>query len=401
MIDRSRNYLLFLLNNTYNTMENIDIKFYCDKTKVEQNALKQLEDYSSMPKLETLCAFTDIHYCDEKAIPVGVAFSSKDIFYPLVTGKDLGCGVMYLRVPKTHWLKPFNKHEHYNAFERAHRSMTDDGLGGGNHFLAIEEDDKDIYIICHTGSRNRGIEMFQHNYGLTKDYSQECGQNVNYVGLDYINEIDKGYFRKYYSVLEHAGDRRMDFVIKTLIFLQQSNYVACNKLEIPKDYLNMKFGNHDVEGKLYGTPYEIADSFHNHITFDNEGGVIHRKGSTELISRNEVVIPLSMSRGSLIVKKGNEYEAQLALNSCSHGAGRKLSRFDAMKYWRTTLKEKERKQYREKFSELLDRSGEFPSGYLQEFDYAYKDSDEILIQQSYLKKVTQTTPIVTVKYTEI
>ena len=65
------------------------------------------------------------------------------------------------------------------------------------------------------------------------------------------------------------------------------------------------------------------------------------------------------------------------------------------------MKEKERKQYREKFSELLDRSGEFPSGYLQEFDYAYKDSDEILIQQSYLKKVTQTTPIVTVKYTEI
>lgn len=167
----------------------------------------------------------------------------------------------------------------------------------------------------------------------------------------------------------------------------------------------MKFGKHDLGGKLYGTPYMIADSFHNHITFvDGEGtndGAIHRKGSTELKSRDEVVIPLSMSRGSLIVKKGNEYEAGIALNSCSHGAGRKLSRFDAMKHWRTTLKEKERKQYRERFSELLDRSGEFPSGYLQEFDYAYKDSSDILIQQPYLKKVTQTTPVVTVKYTEI
>ena len=201
-------------------MENIDIKFYCDKSKVEDNALKQLEGYSSMPNIESLCAFTDIHYCDEKAIPVGVAFSSLDIFYPLVTGKDLGCGVMYLKVPKTHWMRSFNKVDHYDAFERAHRSMTDDGLGGGNHFLAIEEDETDIYIICHTGSRNRGIEMFQHNYGLTKDYSQAIGKDVNYVGLDYIDEFDKGYYDKYTSVLGHANDRRMDFVIKTLIFLQ-------------------------------------------------------------------------------------------------------------------------------------------------------------------------------------
>jgi tRNA-splicing ligase RtcB/release factor H-coupled RctB family protein len=95
------------------------------------------------------------------------------------------------------------------------------------------------------------------------------------------------------------------------------------------------------------------------------------------------------------------YQGADALYSCSHGAGRKLSRFNAMKYWRTTLKEKQRKAYREQFSELLNRSGEFPSGYIQEFDFAYKDSEDMLAQQPYLKLVTKTSPVATVKYSEI
>jgi len=114
------------------------------------------------------------------------------------------------------------------------------------------------------------------------------------------------------------------------------------------------------------------------------------------------IIPLSMTRGSLIVKMNPRMPlAEEALFSCAHGAGRQYSRFDTMKYWRTTMKAKERKAYKEQFSELLDRSGKFPSGYIQEFDFAYKDHADIFKYQSYLQKVTVTTPIVTVKYTEI
>ena len=93
--------------------------------------------------------------------------------------------------------------------------------------------------------------------------------------------------------------------------------------------------------------------------------------------------------------------ARPALQSCAHGAGRRLSRFDAMKYWKTVLKEKQRKMYREQFSELLNRSGDFPPGYIQEFDFAYKDATDILRYQPYLKKVTHTKPVATVKFTEI
>ena len=69
---------------------------------------------------------------------INVAFSTEDYFYPLITGKDIGCGVMYLKISKSDWLNPFNKDEHYRAFNFAHIKMTDDGLGGGNHFLSLE-----------------------------------------------------------------------------------------------------------------------------------------------------------------------------------------------------------------------------------------------------------------------
>ncbi|MBL7757389.1 MAG: RtcB family protein, partial [Chitinophagaceae bacterium] len=156
----------------------------------------------------------------------------------------------------------------------------------------------------------------------------------------------------------------------------------------------------DEEGVLHGTPYVLEDSIHNHIRL-HERYVTHRKGSTELKVGKTVVIPLSMSRGSLLVTTRSASQAVAALNSCAHGAGRRLSRFDAMKYWNTVLKEKERKAYKKQFSELLDRSGNFPSGYIQEFDFAYKDASDIIRFQPYLKMVAKTMPIVTVKYSEI
>jgi tRNA-splicing ligase RtcB/release factor H-coupled RctB family protein len=72
-----------------------------------------------------------------------------------------------------------------------------------------------------------------------------------------------------------------------------------------------------------------------------------------------------------------------------------------MKYWKYSLKEKERKAFKERFSEMLDRSGNFPIGYIQEFDFAYKDHSDLFKFQPYLKKITETKPIVTLKFTEI
>jgi RNA-splicing ligase RtcB len=373
------------------------IGFYCDVNSIEQNAMEQLQQYAQKPFINAIRAFTDIHYCAEKALPVGVAFDTTDYCYPLITGKDIGCGVMYLKVSKAFWLKPFDKKAHFQALYLTHQKMTNDGLGGGNHFLSIEEDHEAVYIICHTGTRDRGIALYQHCLQLTREFSREYGQDVDFVHKDFL----PAEFRQYYNAtLTFGYERRKNFCIKTLLFLQKANYVRCDKNAIGKDYLHFNFKELEEEGSLNGTPYKMEDSIHNHVRFA-EQYIMHRKGSTELSKGKTVVIPLSMSRGSLLVQAGTNAATEAALNSCAHGAGRRLSRFDAMKYWKTVLKEKQRREYKERFSELLNRSGNFPPGYIQEFDFAYKDATEIFKYQPHLKKVTQTTPVVTVKYTEI
>ncbi|QEC41709.1 RtcB family protein [Pseudobacter ginsenosidimutans] len=375
----------------------VPIGFYCDPDGIEQNAMDQLQQYAKREHITAIRAFTDIHYCAEKALPVGVAFKTNDHVYPLITGKDIGCGVMYLRIGKENWIKPFDKNEHFRALEFTHQKMTDDGLGGGNHFLSIEEDDNAVYIICHTGTRDRGIALYQQCLQLTRDYSRESGRQVEYVHKDFLQQEFISYYN---ATLQFGYERRKDFCIKTLIFLQNANYVTADKQAIRKDYLLARYNQLPDNGKLYGTPYRLEDSIHNHIRF-NGNEILHRKGSTELMASKTVVVPFSMSRGSLLVQAANGQEAAAALHSCAHGAGRRLSRFDAMKYWKTVLKEKQRKQYREQFSELLNRSGDFPHGYIQEFDFAYKDASDLLAYQPYLKKVTQTRPVVTIKFTEI
>jgi release factor H-coupled RctB family protein len=345
------------------------VHYYCNKEEIENNALSRILDAESL--FDNICVFPDIHYCSEKAIPVGVSFSSTDKFFPLVTGKDVGCGVMFLRFPTKAWKKPFNKSIHYNAFNKASQTFTDDGLGGGNHFLSIEDgNDGNTYIICHTGTRNLGIYMYQHLLGLVNEFNYKEDVNGTSLPKDYwTEELSK----KYKDVLNSGFGRRTQFVTKTFKFLNLNGYI--NNVQ-----------------------YEIIDSVHNVFEFNNNI-FVHRKGATELY-QSEVAIPLSMTRGTLIIKPKKGFDMKDNLWSCAHGAGRQLSRTDTLKHWHS-MKKKDKKSYEEKFCELLDRSGKFSSGLIQEFDFAYKSSDNMLSDQPFIKEVTRTTPIVTVKFSEI
>lgn len=342
------------------------IDYFVHAESIEENAVKALDNYQNQENIDSVAVFPDIHYCSEKSLPVGVAFKTTDVFYPLVTGKDMGCGVCYLKIDRKDYLKPFDKNQHYKAFQREHTLMTDEGLGGGNHFLSLEEDEKHLYIIVHTGSRNLGIYQFQKNLALTQAYDSE------FLPIELANEE---YIKDYQKILDYARSRREEFVTKTFTFLVKNKYV--------REKAN----------------YEIADSHHNLLEF-TENGVIHRKGSTQLVKDSPIVIPLSMTRGSLIVK-ANVWHQDLekSLFSSSHGAGRQLSRTDTLKHW-YSLKESVKNQFRKDFSELLEGK-DFPRGYIQEFDFAYKSSENILTSQPYLIKITETKPICTIKFTEI
>jgi len=344
-------------------MINNKINYFTPLTGIEQNALDQINDLALDENINQIAVFPDIHYCDEKAIPVGLAFSTKAHIYPLITGKDVGCGVAYMKIPKQYQKKEFDKEKHYNAFYAAHIKMTDEGLGGGNHFLSLEQDEENLYIIVHTGTRNRGIYMYQKHYSMLN--------GKNYITIDEINSNFPEWYSEYNDVLFYGVNRRKQFLYGTLDFLVRNGYVE------EKDFY-------------------MNDSIHNHIKKESDFW-IHRKGSTEL-NNDIVVVPLSMTRGSLLVK--STYEAG-NLNSCSHGAGRALSRTKTLKYWYASLKKKERNGYKIKFSELLDRNGEFSKGYIQEFDFAYKDTIDLMKDQYFLNQNTQTTPICTIKFSEL
>ena len=343
------------------------VRYYTEKSLIEENAKNALILFENETDINNISVFPDIHYCSERSIPVGVAFKTTDFFYPLVTGKDMGCGVAFMRIPKQNYHTPFDKVKHYRAFDKEAQQMTDEGLGGGNHFLSLEESDKFLYIIIHTGSRNLGIYMYQKNYGLI----QENGFD-NKLPISIATEA---YQKDYNRILKYSHDRRMEFLEKTRIFLVKNKYIDDKS-------------------------YFISDSCHNYLEFTNDG-VIHRKGSTGLVDDNEIVIPLSMSRGSLIVKpdKWSEYLKE-SIYSCSHGAGRKLSRTDTLKYWHS-MKKSQKAEYKKAFSEALEKNGEFSSSIIQEFDFAYKTSDDILQNQPHLIKTDETKPVVTIKFTGI
>ncbi len=340
-------------------------KYYIDDTSIEDNAMQGLQLFEKDENISKIAVFPDIHYCSEKNLPVGVAFESTDVFYPLITGKDMGCGVSYLKIDKKNYLQPFDKNKHYKAFDKASMLMTDEGLGGGNHFLSLEESEKYLYIICHTGTRNLGIYMYQKMLSMLEP-------GCNFLPIEKATEE---FIIEYDKILNYGILRREQFLTKTFDFLVRNKYVV-DKCE-----------------------YEITTSIHNHLTFkDNK--VIHRKGATELTQDHPVVIPLSMTRGSLIVKANKYTIPEETISSCSHGAGRKLSRTDTLKYWHS-LKKSDKNYYKKQFPELLNKNGEINNGHIQEFDFAYKNSDSILQLQPYLIKVDETTPIVTVKFTEI
>lgn len=348
--------------------DNVKTVYFTDRSGVEQNALQSLLAFEEKQNIGRIAVFPDIHYCSERSIPVGVAFHTTQVFYPLVTGKDVGCGVAYLRIPQQDVLRCFDKTRHYRALEREVHSMTDEGLGGGNHFLSLEWSDKYLYILVHTGSRNLGIYLYQQNCRLLQQHNP--GQEWLPIEL-----ATPDYLREYERVLTYAASRRRQFVYKTYDFLQRNRYVKAGAAV-------------------------FADSCHNLLEFRSDG-VIHRKGSTQLVADKEVVIPLSMSRGSLIVKP-NCWDASVgqALWSCAHGAGRRYSRTDTLKHWHS-LKKAEKDGYRHRFSELLNRQGDFDSSILQEFDFAYKDAAALLATQPYLICCDETQPIVTVKFTGV
>jgi RNA-splicing ligase RtcB len=243
-------------------------------------------------------------------------------------------------------------------------------LGGGNHFIEVDEDDSgERYLVIHSGSRNLGHQVATHYQRLAADELHGDGE---YDALKkemiatYKAQGRKRELREALLALENEYKRRRVSVPRDL------SYLSGERLD---DYLYdlaicQRFADDSrrrmAQIILSECNLEPIDSFttiHNYIDLD---GMILRKGAVSARRGERLLIPINMRDGSLIcIGKGNEDW------NCSapHGAGRLMSRNVAFE--RLTMEE-----YRRSMQGIYSTT--VTPETLDESPMAYKSIDEIV-----------------------
>lgn len=284
---------------------------------------------------------------------IGTTMTIKDKVCPNLVGVDIGCGmetiriaendidlekldrIIYERVPSGFSIR-VEEHKYSREIElselrcvnhvdieRAKKSLGT--LGGGNHFIeADSDDDWNIYIVVHSGSRHLGLEVAK--------YYQEAGYKA-------LCEADNGGLQKIVQDLKAQG--RQSEISNAI-----KEYKATHQTKIPKqlayvsgklfdDYihdmrlvqkfaeLNRKAMMDEIVNVMGFTVVEQFTTIHNYIDTD---AMILRKGAVSAKNGEKLLIPINMRDGSLIcIGKGNKDWNY----SAPHGAGRLMSRASA------------------------------------------------------------------------
>lgn len=353
------------------TIDGYDVKIFTDN--IEENALEQIKTLLSIDVFsdKKIRIMPDVHA--GAGCVIGFTGNLGDKVIPNIVGVDIGCGMRILNLGKIEDFDfhAFNEHirskvpsgmivredkfgfkplvnEEMDIYREAKMLVTElrcyrelkysdrinksiGSLGGGNHFIELDKDDEgNVYLVIHTGSRNLGKQV--------ADIYQNRAIKHMTEGADEFEETIKRTIEEYKA----AGRRNeLQGVIKKMRKSQQEaepilpRDLCYVEGEVREDYLHdmricqrwavlnrklisillLKFFP-DIEIK------EEFESVHNYISDDN----IIRKGSISAADGERCIIPLNMRDGSLLCTgKGNpDWNC-----SAPHGAGRVLSRTQA------------------------------------------------------------------------
>ncbi len=357
---------------------------------IEDGALTQFVDVMNHPAMTRGALMPDVH--QGYTMPIGGVVESKGMVFPSFVGYDLGCGVCAL--PLNVHLSDVN-HKSHRIYEMIKRNIpvgfkkhsspvpslgfdlgecTDvmkdiynqkqgdlqlGTLGGGNHFIEIGvDDDNQVWVIIHSGSRGVGHGCATHymkKASPTGKASEGCyGFDVEYQdGVDYIKDM--------FFCLEYALKNR-EIMLSLVIDSIRQLGIECS-----------------------GDWGRLINRNHNHATSTDGVHWIHRKGATHAEKGMMGVIPGNMRDGSFIVRGLGNPDS---LCSSSHGAGRVLGRRKA----KETLDIEEFKMEMEGIVANVD------TGTLDESPMAYKDIFEVMrLQEGLVETITHVKPILNVK----
>ncbi len=333
----------------------VPIKMFTDGVPVEDQARQQLYNISRMPFIHShLAVMPDVHY--GKGATVGSVIATRGAIIPAAVGVDIGCGMMAVPLNLTAEDLPDNLFAIRSAIEAAvPHGRTDNGgpndrgahssprygawyagltkpttkhqkleraaqraphhigtLGGGNHFIEMCLDERQrVWVMLHSGSRGIGNAIGQYFIEKAKEDMRRWFINLPDADLAYIPEGSQ-HFGEYMEALHwaqrFAAENRRQMMHATLLAVQR----------------------HFVQ------PVEVAGEMavnchHNYASFERHFGenvLLTRKGAVSAKAGELGIIPGSMGAKSFIVRgKGNRD----SFCSCSHGAGRAMSRNEARK----------------------------------------------------------------------
>jgi len=304
-------------------------------TDIESEAIDQINTLAAQASFagQKIRIMPDVHA--GMGCVIGFTSTMGDYVIPNVVGVDIGCGMLTLPLGKMDIDLPkfdnqvkrsvpagagfYHKDDKYSFPRLAELRCYDKintknaarmlgTLGGGNHFIELDKDDNgEIYLVIHTGSRNIGKQVC--------DYYQKLAI-ANLKGSDvprelcYLTGSDKDdYLHDMKIAQEYATMNR--WAIATQIL---ENYFYPAKVSLSERF-ELK-----IDRILECQGFE---TIHNYIDFEQ---FIIRKGAISAREGERVLIPLNMRDGAIIaVAKGTE-DTNFSL---PHGAGRSKSRTNA------------------------------------------------------------------------
>ena len=390
-----------------NTSRN-PIKSWTRGVLVEDKARQQLRNIASMPFVHKhVAAMPDVHW--GVGATVGSVIATKNAIIPAAVGVDIGCGMMAVRttltasdmpdslghiraeiekavphgrtdngkrndrgafsdLPAVHELrwsglsdrydKIIQKHPKAKGYNNANHLGT---LGTGNHFIEVCLDESGyVWVMLHSGSRGPGNRIGSYFIESAKREMERWHIN------EYLPDQDLSYLVEHTELFDdyiEAVQWAQDFALENRRAMMGATLHALTHHLPP-----------------FTVTDEAVNCHHNYVEKENHYGAnvwVTRKGAVRARNSDLGIIPGSMGTGSFIVRgKGNPE----SFCSCSHGAGRAMSRGAAKKA--ITLEDHAKA--------MQGIEARLDDGVIDESPKAYKDISAVMAAQDDLIEVVHT-----------
>jgi tRNA-splicing ligase RtcB len=384
------------------------IKHWTRGVPLEDSALEQLRNTAALPFIHKhVAVMPDVH--KGMGATIGSVVPTKGAIIPAAVGVDIGCGMSATRTTLTASDLPDNLFGIRSLIEAAvpHGRTASGGrgdrgawesppgsvlkvwsdfeddfakitnkhpkiaksnnvvhlgtLGGGNHFIEICLDEEQrVWVMLHSGSRGVGNRIGTHFIALAKGDMRRWFINMPDIDLSYLAE----------------GSEHFDDYVTAVHWAQR--FARANRDLMMSAVVGALVSSDDLPA--FTCTDDAVNCHHNYISRENHFGEnvwVTRKGAVRARKGDMGIIPGSMGAKSFIVRgKGNPQ----SFHSCSHGAGRVMSRTEARRTFDVD-------DLRAQTDGVECRKDE---DVIDETPRAYKDIDAVMAAQSDLVEIVHT-----------